>query len=93
LVGSRTGAVDPKPFGWSKTADQILDTLATYCTRINDSRHLKPRPSSIGIGLGGGTVTCRHETRYDYYGPSEGSQVRWKLQSRTKAHSGPVPGG
>jgi hypothetical protein len=22
-----------------KTADQILDTLAAYCTRINDSRH------------------------------------------------------
>jgi transposase len=30
---------DPKPFIWTKTADQILDTLATYCHRINDSRH------------------------------------------------------
>lgn len=30
---------DPKPFVWTKTADQILDTLATYCERINDSRH------------------------------------------------------
>ena len=30
---------DPKPFVWTKTADQILNTLATYCTRINDSRH------------------------------------------------------
>ncbi len=30
---------DPKPFVWTKTADQILDTLAAYCTRINDSRH------------------------------------------------------
>jgi transposase len=30
---------DPKPFVWTKTADQILDTLATYCGRINDSRH------------------------------------------------------
>ena len=29
----------PKPFVWTKTADQILDTLAAYCTRINDSRH------------------------------------------------------
>ena len=30
---------DPKPFVWTKTADQILDTLAAYCGRINDSRH------------------------------------------------------
>ncbi len=30
---------DPKPFVWTKTADQILDTLAAYCGRINDSQH------------------------------------------------------
>jgi len=30
---------DPKPFVWTKTADQILQTLASYCQRINDSRH------------------------------------------------------
>jgi transposase len=30
---------DPKPFVWTKTADEILDTLAAYCGRINDSRH------------------------------------------------------
>ncbi|MEU4704781.1 IS630 family transposase [Nonomuraea dietziae] len=30
---------DPKPFVWTKTADEILDSLATYCQRINDSRH------------------------------------------------------
>ncbi|NYI88500.1 hypothetical protein HNR02_001823 [Amycolatopsis endophytica] len=29
----------PKPFVWTKTADDILDTLAAYCSRINDSRH------------------------------------------------------
>jgi transposase len=29
----------PKPFVWTKTADQILDSIARYCTRINDSRH------------------------------------------------------
>jgi len=29
---------DPKPFVWTKPADQILGTLATYCKRINDSR-------------------------------------------------------
>jgi hypothetical protein len=24
---------------WTKTADQILDTIATYCQRINASAH------------------------------------------------------
>ncbi|MBL7494698.1 IS630 family transposase, partial [Frankia sp. CNm7] len=30
---------DPKPFIWTKSADEILETLAAYCQRINDSRH------------------------------------------------------
>jgi transposase len=30
---------NPKPFIWTKTADQILETLAAYCQRITDSRH------------------------------------------------------
>jgi len=30
---------DPKPFVWTKTADQILESIATYCNRINESRH------------------------------------------------------
>jgi transposase len=30
---------DPKPFIWTKTADDILETLAAYCQRINDSAH------------------------------------------------------
>lgn len=29
----------PKPFVWHKTADEILDNLANYCERINDSDH------------------------------------------------------
>jgi transposase len=29
----------PKPFVWAKTADQILDSIARYCDRINESRH------------------------------------------------------
>lgn len=29
----------PKPFVWTKTADDILETLAAYCQRINDSGH------------------------------------------------------
>jgi transposase len=30
---------NPKPYVWTKTADQILDNLASYCTAINDSGH------------------------------------------------------
>ena len=29
----------PRPFVWTRTADEILDTIATYCQRINDSGH------------------------------------------------------
>jgi transposase len=30
---------DPRPFVWTKTADEILESIARYCTRINESRH------------------------------------------------------
>jgi transposase len=30
---------DPRPFVWTKTADQILESIARYCERINASRH------------------------------------------------------
>jgi transposase len=30
---------DPRPYVWTKTADQILESIARYCGRINDSRH------------------------------------------------------
>jgi transposase len=30
---------NPKPFVWTKTADEILETLAAYCGLINDSGH------------------------------------------------------
>ena len=30
---------DPRPYVWTRTADQILETLASYCRRINDSGH------------------------------------------------------
>jgi transposase len=29
----------PRPYVWHKTADEILDSLASYCQRINDSGH------------------------------------------------------
>jgi transposase len=30
---------EPRPFIWTKTADQILDSIARYCNRINVSGH------------------------------------------------------
>jgi transposase len=30
---------NPRPYVWTKTAEQILDSIARYCTRINESRH------------------------------------------------------
>lgn len=30
---------DPKPFIWTKTADEILSSLARFCKRISDSGH------------------------------------------------------
>jgi transposase len=29
----------PRPFMWTKTADEILETIAAYCQRITDSGH------------------------------------------------------
>jgi transposase len=30
---------NPRPYVWTKTADQILASIGSYCTRINDSGH------------------------------------------------------
>jgi hypothetical protein len=30
---------DPRPFVWTKSADEILDSIARNCDRINESRH------------------------------------------------------
>jgi transposase len=30
---------NPKPFVWTQTADEILESIARYCNRINESRH------------------------------------------------------
>jgi transposase len=35
----QTSNDDPRPYVWTKTADQILESIATYCTRINESCH------------------------------------------------------
>ena len=30
---------NPRPYIWTKTAEQILESISRYCNRINDSRH------------------------------------------------------
>ncbi|MEU6758861.1 IS630 family transposase, partial [Streptomyces sp. NPDC046685] len=30
---------DPKPFIWTKTAEEILDSLARFCRRISGAGH------------------------------------------------------
>jgi transposase len=30
---------EPNPFAWTKTADQIPESISRYCNRINESRH------------------------------------------------------
>jgi hypothetical protein len=30
---------NPQPFVWHKTADEIIDSVARFCKRINDSVH------------------------------------------------------
>ena len=30
---------DPKPYVWTKTADQILESITRYCTRNGESGH------------------------------------------------------
>jgi transposase len=45
---------NPRPYVWTKTADQIIDSIGNYCTRINDLRHepkitLKGWRGAIGV--------------------------------------------
>ena len=35
----KTWNEDPKPYVWTKTAEQILESITRYCTRINESGH------------------------------------------------------
>ena len=30
---------NPRPFTWTKTVDEIFETIAACCKRINDSGH------------------------------------------------------
>jgi len=39
---------NPEPFVWTKTADQILDSIKRYCERINQARHYRGAAALIG---------------------------------------------
>jgi transposase len=49
---------DPKPFVWTKTADELLESLAGYLTRLNQSKRLRTLE-----GLGDGVVLIRSSFR------------------------------
>src|SRR3954462_13808411 len=51
---------NPRPFVWTKTAEQILESVARYCTRINDSRHLTQTRRSPRLFVG---IDC-HKHRH-----------------------------
>ena len=69
---------EPKPLVWTKTADDILETLAAYCQRINDSAH----------GLAGAARTS--STRASRRRPGERvSMPRPHTGSRRPAGDGP----
>jgi hypothetical protein len=38
-AGPATWNDNPRPYVWTKTADQILESITRYCTRINESGH------------------------------------------------------
>ena len=38
-TGIRNWNENPRPFVWTKTTEEILESIARYCTRINESRH------------------------------------------------------
>jgi hypothetical protein len=47
---------DPKPFVWTKTADEILDSLAAYCQRIRTLAHTT-QPFRTIAPVSSGTLT------------------------------------
>jgi transposase len=62
---------DPRPFVWTKTADEILDDLASYLHRINNSGH------EVGAPLLS-TRSCTQPTSPDSHTPRSpnGAQTR-----------------
>ena len=47
---------NPKPYVWTKTADEILESLAAYCQRISDSGHWRVAQLLVDAGV----VQARH---------------------------------
>jgi transposase len=60
---------EPRPYIWTKTAEQILDSIARYCERINDSRH----EPAAGSGCDPGPAT--HPTVSSPVSPMTGTRA------------------
>jgi integrase len=59
----KTWNENPRPFVWTKTADKILDSIARYCERINESRDWARR--SLLAGASGARGAPAHRMRAD----------------------------
>ena len=60
---------EPRPFVWHKSADEILQSLALYCQRINDSGLLDPWAAGGGQGI-------RHPAESHAHGRTQFPHVR-----------------
>ena len=61
---------NPKPFIWTKTADQILAKVASFCRRTLDTSHYVP----VGIPGPGEASRCSLEVRPDFQQQVRGPQ-------------------
>ena len=53
----------PRPYVWTKTADQILASIARYCNRINDSGLDGRSLDCAGSAAGSGPIGSRRRHR------------------------------
>jgi transposase len=73
----------PKPFVWTKSADEILASVARYCQRTSDSGHLRSTRGYCRTPSGGGKCT-------DLKAPLHGAFSIFRGDSRVW-YSSPVP--
>ena len=52
--------VNPRPFTWTKTADEILDSLADYLTKLRTGQPVSG--ARLTSGISGGTLVPHQAT-------------------------------
>jgi hypothetical protein len=60
----------PKPFAWTKTADEVLDRLASYLQRIPGAGHWVGQPLGLVVGFEEPSFGTRLRTEHAYCGPT-----------------------